>query len=138
MAHWLYAANVKLYDVHGALAQDRTYWPMNSKTAPGDRLFLYMSAPEKRIAYDCRVTAVDLSEDDVIDAVRPFFREVPPKGGKPKSFMEMEVRQRYTADPEGPLGLAALKMAGLNGMLMGPRRLENNPSLLAHIQEHGQ
>ena len=138
MDHWLYTANLKLYDVKGALAGPETFWPMNSRVAVGDRLFLYLAAPEKRIAYDCAVTAIDLAEDQVIDALRPYFRETPPKGGKPKKFMALAVRQGYAADPDGPLALSALRTAGLNGMLMGPRRLDNNPPLLAHILEHAE
>lgn len=136
MASWLYSANTRLYDVHGALGAGRAYWPMNSKVAVGDRLFLYISAPEKRLAYDCDILATGLDEAEVIDACRPFFREIPKGSGKAKPFMQLKVRQQLPGGAGGPFSLAALKEAGLTGMLMGPRRLDNNPGLLAHILEH--
>ena len=136
MIHWLYSANLKLYDVQGAMAAAATYWPMTSKVSPGDRLFLYLSAPEKRLAYDCRVTATGLREAEVIGAVRPFFRDRPKGGGRKKAFMRLQAICRLPDAPDGPFCLAALKQAGLTGMLMGPRKLDNTPGLLAHILEH--
>jgi len=70
MAHWLYPANVKFYDVLGAFAQPSTYWPINSKVEVGDQVYVYLAAPHKQVGFACEVMAVDIELDEIIEQVR--------------------------------------------------------------------
>ena len=133
MSDWLYTANTKLYDVAAAMSQNSAYWPMSSKVVSGDRVFLYLSAPHKQIAYLCEVQATGLPMTVVLEHCEPFFRQAPEKGSD-KLFMELRPVEAFELASDSPLGLAVLKRNGLGGMLMGPRKLDNNPELLSYIQ----
>lgn len=132
MNHWLYTANVKLYDVFAAMQQAEAYWPMNSKLMVGDQVFLYLSAPHKQIAYRCEVLETGVSTDVALAACKPFFKQAPAKSAN-KPFMCLQPQCRFTLSEQSPLQLQQLKTHGLRGMLMGPRKLENNPELLRYI-----
>jgi hypothetical protein len=53
---------------------------------------------------------------------------------QPKSFMKLQTTLMIPIDNEALLAYKHLKQNGLSGMLMGPRKLENNPTLLDYIQ----
>ena len=50
--------------------------------------------------------------------------------------MRLVVSASLPLENETPLSFPHLKENGLNGMLMGPRKLENNPTLLAYIESN--
>lgn len=133
--HWLYPANLKFYDVMGAFAAPETYWPASSSVETGDAVYIYLAAPFKQVAFVCDVLETGLDEAAVIDHVRPFFRGEP-GGGKPKKFMKLRRTADIALEADSPLSYTRLKEHGLTGMLMGPRKLENNPPLLAYIEGH--
>ena len=132
--HWLYPANLKFYDVIGAFSEPATFWPSSSSVEAGDTVFVYLAAPHKQIAFVCTVVETGLAEEGVIDHVKRFFKDVPKDGGKPKRFMKLETTSTLPLDSASPLSYACLKENGLTGMLMGPRKLENNPDLLGYIE----
>ncbi len=133
MIHWLYPANTKFYDVLSAMAEKETYWPMHTQVSPGDKVFIYLAAPYKQIGFICDATAIDLNGKAVMQHVAPFLKGKPrpEKGGK--AFMKLHPVLAIPIDPSSQLGLGYLKQHGLTGMLMGPRRLDNNPELLNYI-----
>ena len=133
MTHWLYPANIKYYDVPAAMAQDETFWPMNSTVTVGDRVFIYLAAPHKQIGYACDVTETEINEASVRDHVRPFLKGEPEPKKSSTPFMKLRPEQGIPLETDSVLGLQQLKQHGLKGMLMGPRRLENNPQLLEYI-----
>lgn len=138
MTHWLFPANTKFYDVMGAFAAPETYWPMNAKVTSGDRVYIYLAAPYKQIAFITEVLETDLPLGSVIDSIRPYFLdgESPDKGEKAsKPFIKLRTLRAINLDKNSPVALACLKEQGLKGMLMGARKLENNPDLLAYIQQ---
>lgn len=134
MSHWLYPANIKFYDVFAALSQTTTYWPMSSKVSIGDTVYIYLAAPYKQVGFVAGVDAIDLPHDAVIDRVRPFILGEPKAGKQDKLFMQLKVLAHVPIDRATGLSYGHLKNNGLNGMLMGPRKLENNPELLAYIK----
>jgi hypothetical protein len=134
MAHWLYPANTKFYDVFGAFGAPETYWPISSKVAAGDVVFIYLAAPHKQIGFVCDILDVGLAEADIIEKVRPFFKGTPDSKKTSKLFMKLKPTEEISLDKGSLLGLSFLKQNGLNGMLMGPRKLENNVSLLTYIK----
>ncbi len=134
MTHWLYPANTKLYDVLGAFSEDETYWPVNSKVSVGDVIYIYLAIPYKQIGFACDVIEVDHKEESILEKIRPFFKgEIGDK--KPsKLFMTLQNFSAIDLNEDSPLAYHLLKQNGLNGMLMGPRKLENNPALLDYIK----
>lgn len=134
MTSWLYPANTKFYDVLAAFEETVTYWPMSSKVQAGDTVYIYLAAPYKQVAYVCSVKEVSIPADAVIDECRRFFKGDQPASKPNKQFMALETTRRISIDPQSPLSLASLKPQGLNGMLMGPRKLNNNLPLLEYIQ----
>ena len=134
MTHWLFPANTKFYDVLAAFAETDTYWPSNAKLAVGDVAYIYLAAPYKQIGFVCDVAEVGLKQNSIMKYIRPFFKGEMDHKKPAKLFMKLKTRETVMLGGETPLDYKHLKQNGLNGMLMGPRKLENNPILLNHIQ----
>ncbi len=135
MSHWLIPANTKFYDVFSALALRQTYWPMNAKISAGDIVYIYLAAPYKQLAFVCDVVATDYPMDQIIDQVRPFIKGNPDNGKKAKPFMKLKTVQTLDIAEDSALSLARLKQNGLGGMLLGARKMENNPELFNYIRK---
>lgn len=135
MAHWLYPANIKYYDVMGAFREEETYWPLNSKVMVGDVVYLYLAVPYKQIVFICEVLDVGLEESRISGKIRPFLKEKTTKSLGSKPFMKLHTMTTLPIDKSSPLSYHFLKQNGLNGMLMGPRKLENNSTLLGYIKD---
>ncbi|MGY6277975.1 hypothetical protein [Methylomonas sp. MgM2] len=133
MTHWLYPANIKYYDVLGAMAEQQAWWPMHTKVKAGDAVLIYLAAPYKQIAFLCDVIAVGIDGVAVAPQVRRFLKGETEPGKAVKSFMALRPALSIPIDTESPLGLAELRRYGLTGRLMGSRNLDNVPSLLGYI-----
>ncbi|MBL4645178.1 MAG: hypothetical protein JKY99_01830 [Rhizobiales bacterium] len=134
MTHWLVPANTKFYDVFAAFEQPHTYWPMNGKFAPRDIAYIYLAAPHKQIGFVCEVLEIGFDLDKIIDHVRPFIKGEVDGNSPQKPFMKLKAIQTLALEADSPLALGHLKQNGLNGMLMGVRKLENNPPLFSYIE----
>jgi len=134
MSHWLFPANTKFYDVIAAFSQNQTYWPRSAKAEPGDTVYIYLAAPHKQIGFVCEVIETGIDSDAILEEVRPFIKGDAPPDKKGKEFMSLKPTQTIDIQKESLLGLSYLKAHGLNGMLMGPRKLENNPPLFDYIK----
>lgn len=136
MTYWLYPANTKYYDVLGALAEEETFWPMNTKVETGDRILIYLSAPYKQVGFVCEVADTGFAADMVTPHVQRFLKSKPKPEKATKPFMKLHPTTAIPIDKESPLGLSHLKAHGLAGMLMGPRKLDNSPELLEYIRRN--
>jgi 5-methylcytosine-specific restriction protein A len=136
ITHWLYPANVKYYNVLSAFEAPETYWPINSKVSIGDVIYIYLASPYKQISYVCEVTAINFELASVIEKIRPFFKSDSSNGKPTKLFMNLKTNSVITLVDDSILSYEHLKQNGLNGMLMGPRKLENNLTLLNYIQRN--
>ncbi len=134
--HWLYPANVKYYDVLNAFNSSKTYWLINSKVSLGDVIYIYLSSPYKQIGYVCEVITINLELASILEKIRPFFKADGNDVKQTKLFMELEISSVTTLASDSLLSYEYLKQNGLNGMLMGPRKLENNPTLLSYIKRN--
>ena len=134
MTHWLFPANTKFYDVVGAFSEIQTYWPVNTKVSVGDVVYIYLAAPYKQIGFVCDVIDVGLDQDSILESIRPFFKNMFDDKKQSKLFMKLQTISIIPIDNEALLAYKHLKQNGLNGMLMGPRNLENNPALLDYIK----
>ncbi len=133
MSHWLIPANTKFYDVFSAFKQDQTYWPVNAKISPGDGVYLYLAAPHNQIGFFCNVLTTDHQLDEVINEVLPFIKGRADESGPSKPFMKLKTVQSIALEENSALSLENLRQNGLKGMLMGARKLENNPQLFSYI-----
>ena len=133
MTHWLFPANTKFYDVINAFTEVEAYWPMNAKVSKGDVTFFYLATPYQQIAYLCDVVGVDINLDSILDHIRPFFLQQRAPQKPSKAFMKIQISKRLDIQKDSLPAYGYLKENGLNGMLMGPRKLENNPQLLDYI-----
>lgn len=135
MPDWLYPANAKFYDVLSAFKEDQTVWPINSKVAVGDTVYIYLAAPYKKIGYICTVKDVDIADEMVKEYSDPYIKNADEARHGDKSFMLLgDIKSVMDSDNED-VSLASLKDNGLKGMLMGARKLDNNPQLQSHIRE---
>lgn len=134
MVHWIYPANVKYYDVLSAFNAPETYWPINSKVSTGDVIYIYLASPYKQIGFVCEVLEVKIELYSILENIRPFFKKESNNEKQNKLFMKLKASSVITLEDDSLLSYQYLKENGLNGMLMGPRKLENNPSLLKYIK----
>jgi 5-methylcytosine-specific restriction enzyme A len=128
LVHWLIPANTKFYDFFGALIRADTYWPINAKIDVCDSVFLYLAAPYKQIGSLCEVKDIGSSFEDALPHIKQFFR-------KPTAFIKLYCTVTFQIIDRSPLSYNCLKQHGLNGILLGPRKLENNLKLLHYIME---
>lgn len=135
MPSWLIPANTKFFDVCSAFAQHETYWPMNAKISPGDTVYIYLATPHKQIGFQCDVVETGYEFDSIRDLVIPFIKGEVGQDPNQKPFMKLGRTSAAPLAPEGALSLNKLRENGLNGMLMGARKLENNPELYDHIRK---
>ncbi len=133
MSHWLIPANTKFYDVFSAFKQDQTYWPVNAKISPGDGVYIYLAAPHKQIGFFCNVVTTGHQLVEIINEVLPFIKGKADESGPSKPFMKLETVQSIALEENSALSLENLRQNGLKGMLMGARKLENNPQLFSYI-----
>ena len=137
MSHWLYPANTKYYDVFEAFKQSDIYWPMNSKVEVDDLIYFYLALPYKQIAFVVKIVEVGILYDTIAKYVDGYVTSQPETADKKpvKLFMRLKLLKNIEIDKNSTLALSELKEHGLNGMLMGSRKLQNNPELLSYIQE---
>lgn len=134
MSNWLIPANTKFYDVIGAFNVTDTYWPIQTE----DKVFIYLTAPYKQIAYVCEVIETGLELNSIIDKVLPYFKTDTKEGKTTKSFMLLKNTRHLIIEKNSLFSYKNLKSNGLNSMLMGARKLENIPSLLDYIRANVQ
>ena len=67
---------------------------------------------------------------EILDQVRPLIKGDVDHGPGSKQFMKLGAPHAVPIDPDAALSLNNLRENGLKGMLMGARKLDNNPPLL--------
>jgi len=135
MTDWLYPANLKFYDVLSAFKEKQAVWPINSKIEVGDTVYIYLAAPYKRIGFICSVKKTDIASEIIRQYSAPYMKNSGQAKPQDKCFMILgDIKTLLNNDNEA-LSLTALKANGLKGMLMGARKLENNPQLHKYIRK---
>ena len=134
MTHWIIPANTKFYDVFGAFREAETYWPVNAKVSTADIVYIYLAAPYKQIGFVCEVLDTNIPPEAILHHVRQFIKGPASEKGPTKQFMKLKPISTIAIDKDSPVNLENLKQNGLTGMLMGARKLENNPTLLKYIK----
>ena len=108
---------------------------MNAKVITGDIIYIYLTAPIKQIGFRCEVLGTGFDLDTIRDQVSPFIKgeAIQEPGSKP--FMKLGSTRAVPIQSDAALTLSKLREHGLNGMLMGARKLENNPGLFEFIKK---
>lgn len=135
MTSWLIPANTKFYDVFSAFALSETYWPMNAKVMTQDIVYIYLAAPFKQIGFRCKVLGARYDLAAIHDQVNPFIRGDLDQDPSSKPFMKLGSTRAVPIESDTALSLSKLRDNGLNGMLIGARKLENNPDLFEFIRK---
>ncbi|WP_185234270.1 hypothetical protein [Teredinibacter franksiae] len=135
MSSWLYPANIKHYDVFTAFKQASVAWPINSKIELGDIVYFYISAPHQNIQFVGTVKKLNISEAEIQKRTLPFVRTQNAEAPK-KRFMLLGNIRALKPVFANSLNFVNLKCNGLNGALMGPRKLDNNELLFNYVREH--
>jgi hypothetical protein len=135
MASWLIPANTNFYDVFSAFALHETYWPMNAKIMTRDIAYIYLAAPFKQIGFRCEVLGTGYDLAAIRDQVSPFIKGDLDQDPVSKPFMKLSSTRSVPIETDAALSLRRLRDNGLNGMLMGVRKLENNPDLFEFIMK---
>lgn len=136
MSHWVYPANTKIYKVLEAFSQNEAVWPINSKIEVGDTVYIYLAAPYKKIGFICDVKAINLSNNKIREYTTPYLKSATQNKPADKAFMMLNNIRSIFSESLTALSYENLKINGLDGMLMGPRKLENNIELLNYIKGH--
>ncbi len=136
MNHWLYSANTTRYRVLDAFDGDQVVWPMSTNVLVGDTVFIYLSSPYKKIGYITTVSSIDVDTKTVHHYTKQFIKTPSQSAIPKKSFMLLGSINCLMNQENSALSYESLKQHGLNGALLGPRKLENNPALLDYIKNH--
>lgn len=136
MKHWIYPANPKIFLLEEAFHAEEIFWPISSKVAVDDTVYIYAGAPYKRILFATRVVAVGLPPEIAREFGKRFVRI---EGKAPnKMYMQLVLEQEFEPKALSPLSFSVMKENGLKGSIMGPQCLENNPELFAYIEKMGK
>ena len=135
MSCWLLPANTKFYDVFAAFELTETYWPMNAKMSTGDTIYVYLTAPYKQVGFRCEVLGTGYDFERIRDQIAPFIKGEVGNDAHKKPFMKLGSTNKILLDGDSALSLGKLRENGLNGMLQGARKLENNLVLLTYIKD---
>ncbi len=135
MTYWLYSANVKFYDVFSAFKEEDVVWPINTKVEVGDTVYIYLSSPHKKIGFITTVKRINLPNDEIRLRTSPYIKNSVNGKSTDKAFMLLgDIKSLFSSASES-LSFENLRLNGLSGMLMGPRKLDNNPELLQYIKD---
>ena len=107
---------------------------MNAKIVTGDIVYIYLAAPFKQIGFRCEVLETGFDLAAIRDQVSPFIKGDADQGPGSKPFMKLGSTYVVPIDADAALSLSKLRENGLNGMLMGARKLENNRDLLEYTR----
>ncbi len=135
MSDWLYPANTKFYDVLSAFKKQNAVWPINTKIEVGDAVYIYLAAPYKRVGYICSVKETDIAREIIKEYSSPYIKNTGQDSSADKPFMLLGDIQTLLNNDNDALSLAKLKENGLKGMLMGARKLDNNPQLREYLRK---
>ncbi len=135
MAAWLYPANVNMYKVMSAFEEKMVAWPINSKISIGDTVYIYLTAPYKKIGFVCDVIQINIPDSMISEYTRPYMNNIAnSEKPKDKPFMMLGNIKSLLEGYDNGFVLDNLRENGLQEMLMGPRKLDNNPTLLKYIR----
>lgn len=130
MEHWIISASVKLYNHIKAFDElEMIDWRQSANCCVGDIIYIYTTAPYKRIMFKTHIEKTDILFDDTIDDRKYWVDKNEYKRVDGRKYMRLVLDEKYNDDR---LSLDMLHQHGLNGNIQGPRRL--NDETLKYIE----
>lgn len=133
MTHWIFPYNKSKFKLDEILSERNVVeWGQRKyKLQPGDVVYLYCSAPEKRITHKMIVVDVNISEKEILDDDQEFKTNLFDKKYKEG---EMYFRMKFVGQTNSPLlHLGCLRMYGLNSCMQGATKASD--TLLKYIND---
>lgn len=135
MNRWIVPSNLEQYDVIGAFTDlPEVEWVQRLKSVEvGDVVYIYIGKPISAIKYACEVTAINLTDDDlIVDNDEDYIR----KGGyiDEGSSTHMRLKKVYEFD-DSILSWPILEKCGIKGPIQGARSVPEE--LIAYIDNLG-
>lgn len=117
---WIIPCNPNDYNVDGAFRKfEFLNWKQSKNFSVGDYVYIYVSAPQKRISYKTRITKIDVPESEYIHDEEFELNNENYKGSK-----KMEIQLISSSSAE-ELSFAELKNQGLKSNLQSAEIIKN-------------
>lgn len=117
---WIIPCNPNDYNVDGAFRKfEFLNWKQSKNFSVGDYVYIYVSAPQKRISYKTRITKIDVPESEYI-----HDEEFELNNENYKDSKKMEIQLISSSSAE-ELSFAELKNQGLKSNLQSAEIIKN-------------
>ena len=130
MANWIFIANPHHFDMAKCLLEcGFVEYTQRNKVCVNDIVYLYSTAPIKRIEYKMIVEKTDIPLKESYDDSRFSFAANPRRQNRPDRFFRLRFLKAVTTPK---LGLEELRKHGLNSSMQGPMKVDGE--LLDYIE----
>lgn len=130
MTHWIFIANPKHFDMARCLSEcGFVEYNQRNKVCVNDIVYLYSTAPIKRIEYKMMVERTDIPRKEFYDDRRFSFSANPRRFGEANACFRLRLIKSVSSPK---LGLDELRNHGLNSSMQGPMKV--NGELLDYIE----
>ena len=119
MTSWLIPCSPDIYDAESAFQEyGHVVWHQDCNMAPGDVVYVYVTAPVKAIRCKCRIESVNIPFDVGEDEGYVLDEALCAKSYR--RYMDLRLIDCYDSSPM--LGFQMLLMNGLTGTIRSQRR----------------
>ena len=130
MATWIFISNPKHFDMARCLSEcGFVEYNQRNKVCVNDIVYLYSTAPIKRIEYKMIVERTDIPREEFYDDRRFSFSANPRSFGESKSCFRLRLLKAISSPA---LALNKLREYGLTSSMQGPMKVEGE--LLDYIE----
>lgn len=124
--NWVIPANKKFYDVDGAFSEfGFVDWRQKAKYNVGDILYIYCTAPIKRIVYKTIVEKINIEPNEIVNDEKYWVDNENYLASENYVFTRLRLIEKLHSDL---LSLDNLKKHGLKGAPQGPQKIRENLS----------
>lgn len=130
MANWIFISNPKHFDMARCLSEcGFVEYNQRNKICVNDVVYLYSTAPIKRIEYKMVVVRTDIPREEFYNDTRFSLKDNPRRFGDAKSCFRLNLDKAVSKQS---LSLEELRKHGLISSMQGPFKIEGE--LLEYIE----
>ena len=134
MKKWIFGCNPNNFDALGAFAEyDFVNWGTNCNIEENDEVYIYISAPIKKLLLKTKVEIVDVPEEELIDDSK-YHEEDFDNIKEKKKYIKLKLDKCFLTEKRNYLTFEKLMDNGLNGVIRGQLCLSNNKKLMDYIE----